>query len=726
MSSLVTLIWAYASHTSWMESTDIIPKNQVILTSDFYGKVGDGTKTYAELPIRLDPTLAEISDPAGQTIQDIKNDIIALQQTTASQGTSITSIIGTLDTYGQRIAAVEAFGGQISDLNAGLTALGESVDAFDAWSRTTDAKIINLQTQVDALTGGIDLSAIQEQIDNLSTSLTALRDNTEAGLNAANASITQHVNQTGNVHSLARTDIGAASEQEVSDLSAAVSSATTTVTAMNSRVTAAEGSITTINTRLTGLDQSMSVAEATIVDTQSQLLTHNHEAVQLLVPESIKRGQVPFATAAVASEDDDSPATLSFESLIVDTYATETADEFTAASVHKISGLEQFSSWKRFSHSRSVQPANETELASWEYIEETDTLRNLTNSATYVGMYSDKKYSDYVLKATLSSTNNDDDTIAVVGAFAIDANGFQHTLSFVRTPGGSKFDNITAGWFCVYNVCITNTEFPDYNSSVIAVDTTHITMGNGQLPGSGGATAGWGTVPNGTRIHITRIGNLIEAKTTNWSDVNTYVEESLFTIDLESDPRLAVFMTEASVGIGTWSQAASSIKINSLVDSTERIYDLQDGGKSYVYDPETTVWSPEQNEAGTTLSIWDNIGPGRFVRNGLSGKLFYTTDTGYVVVAQYPAAASTVTEETSVQYGTATLTAGETVMTISLPTAFESEIVHFTLSRTGTAPLLLSYCYSVINLQTITVTITFTSTGAPVDDTLFTWEARGK
>lgn len=114
-----------------------------------------------------------------------------------------------------------------------------------------------------------------------------------------------------------------------------------------------------------------------------------------------------------------------------------------------ISFKDVFDSWYRFSHNHTGNyPANASELLQWRYLEDSDTIENLTNSGTFIGFISDKMAGDYVFNTVVSSNNNDDDGVFIIlGAFKQgDIDSKEHTLALQMNTGGF---GITTPYVCI-------------------------------------------------------------------------------------------------------------------------------------------------------------------------------------------------------------------------------------------------------------------------------------
>ena len=260
----------------------------------------------------------------------------------------------------------------------------------------------------------------------------------------------------------------------------------------------------------------------------------------------------------------------------------------------------------------AAQPALPGEIQSWSYDSATDTITCTVNSASYIGFISDKKYSSYVHEVRLSSSNNDDDTIGVVIAWHVDEAGREHTLSALRSPGGSGYT-----WRVVYDAS-------RYGSIVYADKTPVIKWGNGAYGStdaaagyvSNQALGGWDDFATGTKIKVVRDGDLITVSTTDLgSDI--YVPGADIIIDLNSSVHtyLNQFRGPKAYGYSASSQPASSFKILSFSDNANSIYDVRNGD---VWKYTNGAWSKD-----ASTSLLDSIGPGRFLFDRYTKKLFY-------------------------------------------------------------------------------------------------------
>lgn len=270
--------------------------------------------------------------------------------------------------------------------------------------------------------------------------------------------------------------------------------------------------------------------------------------------------------------------------------------------------------WTAFSHAGSTQPANPGELSAWEYVSAENAIRNTTNSVTFIGLVSDTEYEDYDHEVLVKSTNADDDTIGLVAAFTV-IDGKEYTITATRTCGGNG-----RPWVITYN-----------RNQTTSKDLTGVNNAVKWSNGGYGATAteagytgspGWAAFTAGTKIKITRRGNIITFITTDLNS-DVYIEASKITIDLSADPVLQKFIGKTRIGFCSLSQQFSYWQQLSFVDYSP-IYDLRTGTK---WAPNASgVWTQD-----TTSNIYSQIGVGRLIMDRLSGAQYYINSYGKYV-----------------------------------------------------------------------------------------------
>lgn len=240
-----------------------------------------------------------------------------------------------------------------------------------------------------------------------------------------------------------------------------------------------------------------------------------------------------------------------------------------------------FKWWKRISrgggtYTDTYLPA---ELDAWSYDAPTDSIKTTINSGSVMGFVSPEKYDDFVFEAAVSSTNNDDDFIGLIIAYALDpVTGFTHTLSVMR--GANARAPMTI-----------DKDYNGYGISRYAVANVlnGLTWPNGVVatgPGTNGANGGWATAPLGCRIKITREQDIITVETSQFNS-DVYFEPAKTIIDLSADPELAVFRGPQSFGYTAVSQPFATWKVFNRPDTRIPIVDVRDWSKwTYV----NNVW----------------------------------------------------------------------------------------------------------------------------------------
>lgn len=331
-------------------------------------------------------------------------------------------------------------------------------------------------------------------------------------------------------------------------------------------------------------------------------------------------GQVPFISSNNSNQ-------MKVDYLVAEITAVDNDTDLASAKEVFTSNIEIFNKWGRFSHSETAQPADVSELTEWRYDSVNDLVICTINSNTYIGFYSDKKYDTYVHQATMASADADDDDIGLLIAFAVDANGKEHTLSAIRCANLNQEHTIVNGenynWAIIYN-------HRQSNAKMIANGTSLLTT---QV-----ASKSWSTMPNGTTIRIHREGDIIEAVTSEFDSL-TLNENTKLTVDLKSDPVLAVFRGPQSYGYTSHSQNQSTYKNIYFSDASNVIYDIRTGD----------VWVADSNgnytiDTGKSLS---ELGKGRILSNSSTGKMFFVRNDKEVI----PIGRTSIRENVSIAAG---------------------------------------------------------------------------
>lgn len=271
-----------------------------------------------------------------------------------------------------------------------------------------------------------------------------------------------------------------------------------------------------------------------------------------------------------------------------------------------------FDTWYRFSHNSSLTfPAIPAELNAWTFDTAANLVRNTTNSSSLIGAVSLDKYDNYRLRVKLASTNADDDWIGVVVAFVKDADGREYTLICGRETTGF----VGARWGLHYNfqqgVAGGAWDVANLNHTV--------KIANGNPPnGSLTPTVGWSARPDGTIVAVDRVGDVITIETSQFDNPTVLDPATRFTIDLNSDPRLAIFRGGSQYGFAGLSQASSSWNTLEFTNPQDAIFDVSTG-LSYAFS--SGAW----RTVGNLPHNWE---PGTILNNPVNGKTFVVHQAG--------------------------------------------------------------------------------------------------
>ena len=300
-------------------------------------------------------------------------------------------------------------------------------------------------------------------------------------------------------------------------------------------------------------------------------------------------------------------------------YAVAITEDLNACKNSAPSFSDVFNKWKKFSHRNATNDAIPSEMTAWTYDSGTDTITQPLNTESYVGFISPKSYSSYDVTVRCYSTGADDDSIGLVAAFAKDSNGLEHTLSFIRSPGGTS-----AKWVAIL----------DYNQFALTGTSygQKILVNNSAASTTPASTANWNTesIGTGTVINMVRNGNVITAKCSQFNS-STLDDSTLITIDLdalsEANPTLNLFKGASPWGYSNFSQPNSKYENISVTDPDGMIFDITNN-EVLQYNPATKTWGVVSG-----MNPVEEVGAGRFSYNSITGKLFFCTGTEIFQVA---------------------------------------------------------------------------------------------
>jgi hypothetical protein len=274
------------------------------------------------------------------------------------------------------------------------------------------------------------------------------------------------------------------------------------------------------------------------------------------------------------------------------------ASGYTPPSVQDI-----FNTWARFdggSYYVNKDSASGQAL-DWQLLSNPDRVLMPTNTGLGNGFISPDVFDNYTFEATLFSDSSDNDQIGLIIAFERD-NGVNKILAAIRNTGGQDPKN---GWGLIYSE--NGPWVPTWTINNMSV---------------GGATGGWSSKK--TRVKIQRQGDIIKAYTTNWNDEGNYQVSSEIVLDLNSDPRLAVFKGKKPYGYYTHSQPNSTyldVNFTGGMDAS-KIYDVENN----------VLWEYQNGQwVNTGTTIQEDLGYVRDATNPETG-ITYTIKGDEVIV----------------------------------------------------------------------------------------------
>lgn len=306
-------------------------------------------------------------------------------------------------------------------------------------------------------------------------------------------------------------------------------------------------------------------------------------------------GEVPFST----NTNIDPGYLLLRTPSIVATEAEATTQRNLAISWEPV-----FNNWYRFSHNTTEnQPANLSELNEWEYDSVNNRVLCTRNSATVIGMVSDFDVEDYVLEVSMTSTNGDDDWIGVVFGFEIDENGREHTLIAWKHTGGNNASPILG---VAYNM---RSGFSGQISDLDLGSNSNGLTRPGQI-----GKIGWAANPQGSKIKVTRVGDVFTIETTDTESPDTYIDSAKVVVDLNDYPELEMFKGATRWGYVCHSQAASTW------DVIQRPVELN----RFAVDETKVIWDWDGSQWNQIDGQYDElVPPGRLYYNEITQKLYY-------------------------------------------------------------------------------------------------------
>jgi hypothetical protein len=272
-----------------------------------------------------------------------------------------------------------------------------------------------------------------------------------------------------------------------------------------------------------------------------------------------------------------------------------------------------FKYWKRVSRLGVdfSDVSNVAELEGWSYDSPTDKLMSTINSGTVIGFMSPDKFDDFIFDAQLSSVNGDDDFIGLCIAYAVDpADGKTHTLTAMRGMNGPAPLTI-------------DKDYNGYGTSVYRIASVFngLTWANGVVAtaaGVNGANGGWSATGIGTRLRVTRRGDIITVETSQ-PNSNVIYDPATTTFNLATDPQLAIFRGPQSFGYMAQSQANATWAVTSRPSVSLPIIDVRTWTK---YTKSDAVWTPMQTSKAALIAD-GTFSPGWSYTNETLGKFYF-------------------------------------------------------------------------------------------------------
>ena len=227
--------------------------------------------------------------------------------------------------------------------------------------------------------------------------------------------------------------------------------------------------------------------------------------------------------------------------LFVDKYPDiETEDTKTTHLYQEGKGetlLQMYQGGNVFSHNGGTNNiANSSEANAWYFDASLDSFVQPQNTSTFTGFVSNIKYKTYTHRATLRSSDSDNDANGLVIAYVKDDTGKPHTLSCIVNKGGESH----AGNFyyaLVYNKSLSG-------ETVIKKGTMS----------SGHSAGGWSG--NFITMEVSKASSAIECSISNWGSYNINVG-TVISIDLDDYSWGYLFKDRVQYGYCNQSQAKS-------------------------------------------------------------------------------------------------------------------------------------------------------------------------
>lgn len=219
----------------------------------------------------------------------------------------------------------------------------------------------------------------------------------------------------------------------------------------------------------------------------------------------------------------------------IETEDTKTVHLYTEGSGETL--ITMYQNGNVFSHNGGTKNiSNSTEANAWYFDTTLGSFVQPKNTTTFTGFVSSIKYRTYTHRATLRSSDNDNDANGLVIAYVQDENGHPHTLSCIINKGGESH----AGSF--YYALV-------YNKSLAGEQVVKTgTMSSGHNKN------GWNN--SFITMEVSKAGSTIECSISNWNSLNINLS-TVMTIDLDDYSWGYLFKDRVQYGYCNQSQADS-------------------------------------------------------------------------------------------------------------------------------------------------------------------------
>lgn len=260
-----------------------------------------------------------------------------------------------------------------------------------------------------------------------------------------------------------------------------------------------------------------------------------------------------------------------------------------------------------FTHYRGTCTKNSDYRDNWVYDTENELVKKTIATSEYSGVITPDSYSNYDITVKVYSSTKSVGHIGVIAGFAIDSDGKEHTLSFIRKTGE---------FICKVDHCSSNLHANKYGQFQYSETvSTKDVLEDGN---------------NYVIFNIQRNGNDISC---SCSDFNS--DELRYTQTIHLDDAsikytvLNLFKGASAIGYASQGQSTGTVisfECRSFTEPKGRIYKLPYTVYEYDYDKSEWVENSE-------LKPLSEIGIGRFAYNSKTQKLFYTTRSKVIQVA---------------------------------------------------------------------------------------------